>query len=101
MRTRRNASTVRHSADGVRRAVSLLFEDAENGLSVRMRRTIAELYDLFNDLGYRINFFDKEIDVVFRQSKACQRIAKVKSISPKTATAAVLAATGKGTEFKK
>lgn len=51
-----------------------------------MRRTIAELYDLFNDLGRRINFFDNEIDVVFRQSEVCQRIAKVKGIGPKVAT---------------
>lgn len=64
-----------------------------------MRRTIAELYDLFNNPARRINFFDKEIDAVFRQSEACQRIAKVKSIGPETATA-VVAATGKGTEFK-
>lgn len=83
----------------VRRAVPLIPEDAENGLSARMRRTIAELYDLFNDPGRRITFFDKEIDVVFRQSEACQRIAKVKGIGSKTATA-VVAATGKGTEFK-
>ncbi len=64
-----------------------------------MRRTIAELYDLFNDLGRRISFFDKEIDAVCRQSEACQRIAKVKGIDPKTATA-IVAAIGKGTEFK-
>lgn len=63
-------------------------------------RTIAELYDFFNDFGRRINFFDKEIDTVFRQSEACQRIVKVKGIGPKTATA-VVAAIGKGTEFKK
>ena len=64
-----------------------------------MRRTIAELYDLFNDLKRRIHFFDKEIETVFRQLEACQRIAQVKGISPKTATA-VVAAIGKGTEFK-
>ena len=64
-----------------------------------MRRTVAELYELSNNLGRRINFFDKEIDAVFRQSEACQRIAKVKGIGPKTATA-VVAAIGKGTEFK-
>ncbi len=29
-----------------RRAIPLILEDAENGLSSRMRRTIAELYDL-------------------------------------------------------
>lgn len=82
-----------------RRAIPLILEDAENGLSSRMRRTIAELYDLFNDLERRIHFFDKEIETVFRQSEACQRIAKVKGIGPKTATA-VVAAIGKGTEFK-
>ncbi|EAA7604755.1 IS110 family transposase [Salmonella enterica subsp. enterica] len=57
-----------------RRAIPLILEDAENGLSSRMRRTIAELYDLFNDLERRIHFFDKEIETVFRQSEACQRI---------------------------
>lgn len=75
--------TIGAAVSRVRRSVPLILEDAENGLSVRMRRTIAELYDLFNDLGRRINFFDKEIDAVFRQSEACQRIAKVKGIGPK------------------
>ncbi|ECE2104881.1 IS110 family transposase, partial [Salmonella enterica] len=74
-----------------RRAIPLIPEDAENGPSSRMRRTIAELYDLFNDPGRRIHFFDKEIETVFRQSEACQRIAKVKGIGPETATAVVAA----------
>lgn len=75
----------------VRRAVPLILEDAENGLSIRMRKTIAELYELFIDLEKRINFFDKEIETVFRQSAECQRIAKVKGNGPKTATAVVAA----------
>lgn len=81
------------------RAIPLIIEDAENGLSPRMRRTIAERYDLFNDPEHRICFFDKEIETVFRQSEACQHIDKVKGIGPKTTTA-VVAAIGKGTEFK-
>lgn len=68
--------TIGAAVSRVRRAVLLILEDAENGLSARMRRTVAELYDLFNDLGRRINFFDKEIDAVFMQSEACQSIAK-------------------------
>ncbi|MER5082699.1 IS110 family transposase [Providencia stuartii] len=91
--------TIGTAVSRVSHAIPLILEDTENGLSTRMRRTIAELYDLFNDLGRRINFFDKEIDTVFRQSEACQRIAKVKGIGLKTATA-VVAAIGKGTEFK-
>lgn len=59
-----------------RHAVPLILEDSENGLSARKHWTIAEHYDLFNDFSRRINFFDKEINVVFRQSEACLRIAK-------------------------
>ena len=66
----------------VRRAIPLILEDAENGLSSRMRRTIAELYELFNDPGVG-SIFDKEIETVFRQSEACQRIARVKGIGSK------------------
>lgn len=91
--------TIGAAVSRVCRAAPLILEDAENGLSDRMRRTIAELYNLFNDLGRRINFFDKEIDVVFRHSEACLRISKVKGVGPKIATA-VIAAIGKGTEFK-
>lgn len=72
-----------------RRAVPLILEDADNGLSTRMRRTLAELYDLFIDLERRIAFFDNEIEIVFRQSEACQRIAKVKGIGPKSKQAAI------------
>ena len=43
-----------------------------------MRRTIAELYELFNDPGVG-SIFDKEIETVFRQS-ACQRIAELKAL---------------------
>ncbi len=50
--------TIGAAASRVRCAVPLILEDSENGLSVRMRRTIAELYDFFNDLGRRISFFD-------------------------------------------
>ncbi|AJC67830.1 transposase [Dickeya zeae EC1] len=71
------------------------------------RANVAFLYDKnsvltgskYDERVYGSSFFDKEIDVVFRQSEACQRIAKVKGIGAKTATA-VVAAIGKGTEFK-
>ena len=83
----------------LRNAVPLILEDASNGLSIRMRRTVAELYDLMRHLDTRIAYFDKEIEAVFKESETCQRIAKVKGIGPKTATA-ILAAIGNGAEFK-
>jgi transposase len=50
------------------------------------REAIAKLYDLFRDLDLRIASFDKKIERVFRNSEACQRIAKPRS-SPPSATA--------------
>ena len=63
------------------------------------REAIAELYDLFRDLDRRIAIFDKKIDTVFCQSEPCQRIARIKGVGPKTATA-IIAAVGDGSEFK-
>ena len=76
-----------------------ILANLDNELTVLARETIAELYDLFRDLDRRIASFDKKIDAVFRSNEACQRIAKIKGVGPKTATA-VVAAIGDGTEFK-
>ena len=40
--------------------------------------------------------FDKKFERVFRASEDCQRIAHIKGVGPRTATAAI----GDGTEFK-
>ncbi|WP_456405772.1 IS110 family RNA-guided transposase [Thiolapillus sp.] len=91
--------TIGSALTRARRAIPLILEDATNGLSDRMRRVVAELYDLLVSLDARIAFFDKEIQSVFKQSEDCQRIAKIKGVGPKTATA-IIAAIGDGKEFK-
>ena len=82
-----------------RRAVPEILADLDNELTAMAREAIAELYDLFRDLDRRIACFDKKIEHVFRTSEACQRIAKIKGVGPKTATA-VVAVVGDGSEFK-
>jgi transposase len=82
-----------------RREIPDILANLDNELSAMARETIAELYDLFRDLDRRIASFDKKIDAVFRSNDACQRIAKIKGVGPKTATA-VVAAIGDGAEFK-
>ena len=82
-----------------RRAIPGILADQDNELTAMARNAIAELYDLFRDLDRRIASFDKKIEQVFRNSEACQRIAKIKGVGPKTATA-VIAAVGDGSEFK-
>lgn len=82
-----------------RRAIPEILADHNNELTAMAREIIAELYDFFRDLDRRIASFDKKIDAVFRNNEACQRIAKIKGVGPKTATA-VIAAIGDGSEFK-
>lgn len=82
-----------------RRLIPELLSDGENELTALAREAIAELYDLFRDLDRRIRVFDQKIQAVFRASEPCQRIAKIKGVGPKTATA-VVAAIGDGAEFK-
>ena len=82
-----------------RRLIPDILADFNNELTPMARDAIAELYDLFRDLDQRIASFDRRIEEVFRNSATCQRIAKIKGIGPKTATA-IVAAVGDGTEFK-
>ncbi len=82
-----------------RRSVPEILSDHDNELSCIAREAIAELYDLFIDLDRRILSFDKKIERVFRQSEPCQRIARIKGVGPKTATA-IIAAVGDGSDFR-
>jgi transposase len=82
-----------------RRIIPELLSNFDNELTALAREALSELYDLFRDLDRRIASFDKKIDRVFRDSEPCQRIAKIKGVGPKTATA-IVAAVGDGSEFK-
>ena len=82
-----------------RRLVPDILAQFDNELTPMARDAISELYDLFRDLDRRIASFDKKIEQVFRNSETCQRIAKIKGVGPKTATA-IVAAIGDGAEFK-
>lgn len=83
----------------LRRRVPEILEDAENNLSPSIRASIHELYTYIHELDARIKHFDREIEVVFRHSSECQRVASIPGVGPKTATA-IVAAAGNGAEFK-
>jgi transposase len=82
-----------------RRLIPEVLADPANELTAMARETIGELYDLLVDLDRRIASFDRKIAHVFRNSEACQRIARIKGVGPKTATA-IVAAIGDGSEFR-
>lgn len=73
------------------RSIPELLSDLENELTTLAREAVAELYDQFRYLDRRIQIFDHKIQAVFRASEPCQRIARIKGVGPKTATAVVAA----------
>ncbi len=83
----------------VRRMIPEILARADSGLSTMARETIAELWDFFCDLERRIEHFDKKIEAVFKSSEPCQRVARIKGVGPKTATA-IVAAVGDGSDFR-
>ena len=82
-----------------RRLIPEILSNLDNELTSLAREALCELYDLFRDLDRRIASFDKKIERVFRNSEICQRIARIKGVGPKTATA-IVAAIGDGAEFR-
>lgn len=82
-----------------RREIPRILEDAENGVTDSLRATVAALLVVIESLDEQVSYFDKEINLVYRQNELCQRIAPVPGVGPKTATA-IVAAVGNGSEFK-
>jgi transposase len=81
-----------------RREIRLLLEEGTTELSELFRSMLAQLYSCFLTLDQQIAWFDAEIEKVFRASDTCRRLAKIRGVGPKTATA-IVAAIGDGAEF--
>ena len=81
-----------------RREIRALLENGASEISELFRSMLSQLYAIFLTLDGQIAWFDKEIEKVFRSSETCRRLAKIKGVGPKTATA-IVAAVGDGAEF--
>lgn len=81
-----------------RREIRALLENGASEISELFRSMPSQLYAIFLTLDGQIAWFDKEIEKVFRSSETCRRLAKIKGVGPKTATA-IVAAVGDGAEF--
>lgn len=82
-----------------RHAIPEIISDPNNGLTSMARETIMELLEFLGQIDQRIKTFDRRIGEIFRANAACQRIASICGVGPKTATA-VIAAVGDGKEFR-
>ncbi len=84
----------------LRKAVPEWLEDADNGLSVRFR---ALLHDLWLDLQHlqeRLADLDRQIEQIAKDNPVTQRLQQLRGVGPMVATALV-ASVGDGSQFKK
>jgi transposase len=82
-----------------RREFPVIAQDLNNPLTPTLRMMMSELIEELRALDERVRAMDQHIDAVFRANEACQRIARIEGVGPKTATAFV-AAVGDPAEFK-
>jgi transposase len=83
----------------VRRRISEILEDAENGLSTGMRKLVAELYQRLVDVDASIKQYNQRLESVQQQDEASNRLRAVVGFGPVIATA-LASALGDGTAFK-
>ena len=74
-----------------RREIKALLEDGASEISKLFHSMLAQLYAIFRTLNQQIASFDDEIEKVFRSSETCRRLAKIRGVGPKSATAIVAA----------
>ncbi len=84
----------------LRRAIPRWLEDAQNGLSVRMRRLLDGLWGDLIALDRRIGELDAEIEAIAKSDPVAQRLQQLRGVGALTATALV-ATVGSGEQFAK
>lgn len=77
-----------------------ILEDAENGLTIQLRRLLRGLEEDLIQLDGRVHEMDKEIQRQGMENKAAQQLQQIPGIGPITATALV-SAIGNGTQFRR
>lgn len=83
----------------VRRGLPEVLEDAENQLTGTSRELFRSLYEELVELDEKIAVADNRIQVAFKNTPNCQRIAAVEGVGPLIATA-VVAAISNGHAFE-
>jgi transposase len=91
---------VKEGRAAIRRELSGILEDAENGLSGKMRQLIARLREHWQQLESQIDECMQEIELIVSRNDDCQRLVSIPGIGSLGATALV-AAVGNATTFRK
>ena len=74
--------TIAQGIPAVRRALPEMLEDADNGLSDRMRGLLHALWQSLLELETKVKALTVEIDTLAKQDEACRRLLTVPGIGP-------------------
>lgn len=77
---------IAQGAAALRTTVPLLLEDAENGLSYRLRQLIQELLDDWKQRDERAQRYKHELELIARVNPLCQLLLRLPGIGPINAT---------------
>lgn len=91
---------IERSVDKLRKALPMLLEESENGLSFDFRALLQDLQQDLITLNDRVSNLDKKIQLLASSNSAAKRLQQVPGIGPITATALVCAL-GDGKQFKR
>lgn len=91
---------VRQGVDQLRRAVPVILDNADNGLSADFRLILMELREDLVYLDDRVSELDRSIQKLANQNAAARRLQTLRGVGPITATALV-AALGDGHQFER
>jgi transposase len=83
----------------IRHALPGLLEDADNGLTDRMRALLSGLREMLLEVDERIDHLSTEIQREARSDPACARLMTIPGVGPLTATT-LIAAIGDGKTFR-
>jgi transposase len=86
--------------DVLRKALPLILEDAENGLTVDFRTLLEGLQQDLITLDERVDDMDKKIRLLASSNEDAKRLQQIPGIGPITATA-LISAIGDGKQFKR
>jgi transposase len=95
-----NGITIPIGVIALNRYIPLILEDAENGLSIRMRALVSDLWQKSKALNQRIAALTAELHQIAQADPASRRLLSVPGIGPLTATAWV-ACIGDGRNFRR
>ncbi len=83
----------------IRKAIPMILEDADNGVTFLFRDLLRELYDEMVHLDERVIVLEQKLELISRNNEDCRRLLTIPGIGLLTATALV-AAIGDITVFK-